>query len=233
MDFDRFRAQYDVHVNEVLAFSGTEQEFYLQAKAEQVERLITEYIGSTSEPCILDVGCGVGLIHRILGLRYSRLIGIDVAPATLTEAQRRQPTGRFARYDGRSLPFADETFDLTYTVNVLHHVLPSAWPTFVAELARVTRPGGLVAVFEHNPLNPITRFVVSRCEFDEDAVLLGQRKLRALLAETGLIECDHRNILFFPWSGQIWSTLERALAWLPFGAQHMVAARKNDRGGAS
>ena len=41
MDFDRFRAQYDVHVNEVLAFSGTEQEFYLQAKAEQVERLIT------------------------------------------------------------------------------------------------------------------------------------------------------------------------------------------------
>jgi len=166
----------------------------------------------------------------MLGLRYSGLIGVDVAPATLSEARRRQPTGRFARYDGGSLPFADETFDLTYTVNVLHHVLPAALASFVAELARVTRPGGLVAVFEHNPWNPITRFVVSRCEFDEDAVLLGQRKLRALLGETGLVECDRRNILFFPCSGRVWSTLERALAWLPFGAQYMVAVRKKDRG---
>jgi len=226
MDFDRFRSRYDAHVNEALAFSGTEQEFYLQAKADHVQRLITKYIGSIDEPSILDVGCGVGLIHQILGSRYTGLIGIDVAPATLVEAQRRQPAGRFARYDGRSLPFADETFDLTYTVNVLHHVSPLAWRVFVSELARVTRPGGLVAVFEHNPLNPITRLVVNRCEFDEDAVLLGQRKLRALLAATGLTECEHRNILFFPWSGRIWSTLERGLAWLPLGAQHMVAARK-------
>ena len=79
-------------------------------------------------------------------------------------------------------------------------------------------------VFEHNPLNPITRLVVSRCEFDDDAVLLGQGKLRALLAATGLVECDHRNILFFPWSGPVWSALERSLGWLPFGAQHLLQA---------
>ncbi len=226
MDFDRFGARYHDHVNDALAFSGTEQEFYLRAKANEVERLVAAHLGSVSKPALLDVGCGVGLVHEMLGERFPGLVGVDVAPATLVEAQRRQPGGRFARYDGRGLPFADGEFDLTYTVNVLHHVVPTAWPDFVAELARVTRRGGLVAVFEHNPWNPITRLVVNRCEFDEDAVLLSQRRLRSLLARAGLAERDHRYILFFPWSGRLWTTLERRLGWLPLGAQHLVAARK-------
>jgi SAM-dependent methyltransferase len=233
MDFDRYRSSYGDHVNEALVFSGTEQEFYLRAKAEQIERLLTEHMDSIPKPRLLDVGCGVGLMHQMLSARYAGLVGVDVAPATLSEARRRQPSGPFACYDGRRLPFGDGEFDLTYTANVLHHVAPAAWPAFVAELARVTRAGGLVVVFEHNPLNPITRLVVSRCEFDDDAVLLGQGKLRALLAATGLVECDHRNILFFPWSGPVWSALERSLGWLPFGAQHLVAARKGDGGDAA
>jgi SAM-dependent methyltransferase len=226
MDFDRFGSRYDDHVNDALAFSGTEQEFYLRAKANEVERLVRQHLGSISNPSLLDVGCGVGLVHEMLGDKFPGLIGVDVAPETLVEAQKRQPGGRFVRYDGRRLPFADGEFDLAYTVNVLHHVDPSAWPDFVAELARVTRSGGLVAVFEHNPWNPMTRLVVNRCEFDEDAVLLGQRKLRRLLAEADLLERDHRYILFFPWAGKLWSTLERGLGWLPLGAQHLAAAAK-------
>ena len=52
-------------------------------------------------------------------------------------------------------------------------------PAFVAELARVVRPGGLVVVFEHNPLNPLTRLVVSRVTFDDGVRLLrsGERRL--------------------------------------------------------
>lgn len=228
MDFNRFGTCYDHHVNEALAFSGTEQEFYLRAKAQQVERLVSMHLSSVSKPMLLDVGCGVGLIHQMLSDRYPGIVGVDVATAILSEARRRQSAGRFARYDGRGLPFDDGVFDFTYTVNVMHHVAPEAWPLFVSELARVTRQGGLVAVFEHNPWNPITRMVVNRCEFDDDAVLLGQGKLRALLTETGLVECDHRHILFFPWSGRVWAAIERALGWLPLGAQHLMAARKGE-----
>lgn len=228
MDFDRYSPRYSGHVNQALAFSGTEQEFYLRAKAEQIRRLVDEHLASIREPALLDVGCGVGLIHAMLRERYPSLIGVDVASASLAEAQRRQPGGCFARYDGRSLPFDHGAFHLTYAVNVLHHVAPPSWPAFAAELARVTRPGGLVVVFEHNPWNPLTRIVVNRCEFDEHAVLLGQRKLRALLEGSGLAECDHRHILFFPWAGGPWAAFERALGWLPLGAQHLVAARKRE-----
>jgi SAM-dependent methyltransferase/uncharacterized protein YbaR (Trm112 family) len=53
--------------------------------------------------------------------------------------------GPFARVqaDAEHLPFADASFDLTYCVATLHHALDL--PRMVAELARVTRPGGIVA----------------------------------------------------------------------------------------
>jgi SAM-dependent methyltransferase len=226
MEFDRFSGSYGKRVNEALAFSGTEQEAYLRAKAGQIVRLATEHLPAVSEPALLDVGCGVGLVHGLVRERFPNVTGVDVAPAALAQASRDSDGGRFALYDGRHLPFDAGAFDLTYAVNVLHHVPPEGWSAFCAELARVTRPGGLVVVFEHNPRNPLTRMVVSRCEFDEDAVLVGHGRLRALLREAGLTECDHRYIVFFPWSGRPWSTLERALGWLPAGAQHLVAARK-------
>ena len=54
-------------------------------------------------------------------------------------------------------------------------------------MARVLRPGGIAAIFEHNPLNPLTRRVVSNCVFDEDAVLLRRRRARGLLRQAGLV----------------------------------------------
>ena len=119
MDFDRFGARYNDHVNDALAFSGTEQEFYLRAKANEVERLVTEHLSSISSPALLDVGCGIGLVHEMLGERYPGLVGVDVAPATLAEAQRRQPSARFAQYDGHSLPFDDGEFDSMVLIPVL------------------------------------------------------------------------------------------------------------------
>ena len=53
--------------------------------------------------------------------------------------------GEFARVqaDGEHLPFPDATFDVTYCTATLHHALELG--TMVAEMARVTRPGGIVA----------------------------------------------------------------------------------------
>jgi len=226
MEFDRFSQDYADHVNDALAFSGTEQQFYLRAKAAQIARIAREHLADVPHPSLLDVGCGVGLIYAMLRERYPDLTGVDVAPAALAQARKIQAGGRFARYDGHRLPFDSGAFDLTYAVNVMHHVPPVSWEAFAAELSRVTRPGGLVVVFEHNPWNPLTRMIVSRCEFDDDAVLLAQGKIRTLLRGSGLTECDRRHIIFFPWSGRPWASLERSLGWLPLGAQHLVAARK-------
>jgi hypothetical protein len=89
-------------------------------------------------------------------------------------------------------------------------------------MARVTRPGGLAIILEHNPLNPATRFAVSRCAFDEDAVLMRMSESRALLADAGLRERERAYILFFPFR----NTIERRLGRLPMGAQYYVAGSR-------
>ena len=94
------------------------------------------------------------------------------------------------------------------------------------ETARVVRPGGLVAVFEHNPLNPLTRRVVRDCAFDEGVELLPRRELETLLRAAGLEVVSAHYLLFFPWRGRLFEAAERLLARLPLGAQYVVAARR-------
>ena len=80
------------------------------------------------------------------------------------------------RADGTALPFTKEIFDLVLAICVFHHIPPSERPYVMREIHRILRPGGIVAVFEHNPLNPLTRYVVKQCEFDIDAELLSLRE---------------------------------------------------------
>ena len=229
-EFDRHRDGYADRVNEAIAFAGTEHEFYLRAKAERIVELAAELRLEATDPSVLDVGCGVGLVDSMLTPHFRNLVGVDVARGLLPQARQNAPDARFAGFDGAHLPFRVGCFDLVFAMCVVHHVAVEDWPQFASELARVTRPGGLVMIFEHNPLNPLTRVVVSRCEFDRNAVLLGRSRLRRLMAGAGLRECESRYILFFPWPGRLWAGLEGALRWLPLGAQHYVAARKDEPG---
>jgi SAM-dependent methyltransferase len=108
---------------------------------------------------VLDVGCGVGHWGRILGSVMAsdvRVTGIDREPSWVALAAERARAegleGRFTYRQGeaRSLPFPDDTFDLTTCQTVLIHLPdPSA---AIAEMMRVTKPGGLVAVAEPNNL---------------------------------------------------------------------------------
>jgi SAM-dependent methyltransferase len=179
---------------------------------------------------VLDLGCGVGEITRRLDRGGRRMLGADVALGALRRAKRALPSRHFVRFDGCRLPLREDGFDLVLAVCVVHHVPPRAWPGFFAEMARVVRPGGLAVVFEHNPLNPLTRYVVSRCELDADAVLVGARDVRELLAGAGLAIGERGNLLFFPWAGGPWRWLEGKLRAVPLGAQYFVAGEKPEGG---
>ena len=135
---------------------------------------------------MLDVGCGVGSFHPLLRGMVGRLSGIDVSSASIAQARADNRDVDYRAFDGRSFPFDDAGFDLVTAICVLHHVAPAEWAHFMSEMRRVVRPGGLVCVIEHNPLNPLTRLAVARCEFDRDAVLLGAGKARKLMAAARL-----------------------------------------------
>lgn len=108
---------------------------------------------------VLDVGCGVGHWGALLaGLlpRDARLTGLDREAGWIAEARARAPSrgleGRATYVEGdlRQLPFPDDTFDLTTCQTVLIHMQDPA--AALAEMARVTRPGGLVLAAEPNNL---------------------------------------------------------------------------------
>lgn len=183
-------------------------------------------LGATTDQRALDVGCGTGETDAYLEGRFRELHGVDVAPSVVETAAQRNPWVHYSAYDGVTLPYGDGEFDLVFAICVVHHVPPADWPRFVRELARVVRPGGVLALLEHNPLNPLTRLAVARCEFDEDAVLLSRRRALALVESAGLEPLRSRYFLFFPWRSRALAALERPLGVVPFGAQYVAAGRR-------
>lgn len=146
----------------------------------------------------------------------------------IARASAANPGVDYRTYDGRELPWPDDTFDVTFTICVLHHVPPDQWQGFMSEMARVTRPGGLAVVFEHNPWNPLTRRAVSTCEFDDGVTLLSRRTTQRLARNAGLREVESRYIMFLPFGDAVSDRTDHALGWLPLGGQYLVAARVPD-----
>jgi SAM-dependent methyltransferase len=141
-------------------------------------------------------------------------------------AAARNPGASYAVGDGRTLPFEDGRFDVSFAVCVLHHVEPAERASFLREAARVTRHGGLVLVLEHNPHNPLTRRAVDRCPFDEGVQLPRRSETARIARSVGLRVVAQRYIVFLPWRGRLFDAVERALAPVPLGAQYLVAATR-------
>lgn len=223
-EFDRYGGRYEQLIQHSISFSGLEHGFFLEAKARCLLDLVRRRLGRPEDTRTVDVGCGTGVLHQHLEELAGGLVGVDPSAEMAERARASNPRVRYEVGDGRRLPFEDGAFDFAFTVCVLHHVQPRDRAGFVSELTRVTRAGGLVAVVEHNPLNPLTRLAVHRCEFDEDAVLLGSREAEHRLRAAGLRVAERRYFLLFPWRGRLVARAERALGGIPLGAQYYVAA---------
>lgn len=225
--FDGYRSDYGDVVEESVRFSGLKHDFFLQAKADILHRIIAARgLGENGNaPKALDVGCGIGALHPFCRPLFPELSGCDISAESVDRAQSDNPWADYRTYASPRLPYDDDVFDLAFAVCVVHHVPPADWPGFVAEMRRVVRPGGIVCLIEHNPLNPLTRLAVLRCPFDEDAVLLNSRTAQELLAGAGLSEIESDHFLLFPRAGRLARAIERRLSGWPLGAQYASSAR--------
>ncbi len=115
----------------------------------------------------LDLGCGTGrLAERLRDAGYA-VTALDPSRGMLRRLRRRHHGFPAIVADGGRLPFPDGAFALTYCVAVLHHVAePGAVRRTLAEMARVTRPGGRILVWDHNPRNPYWPVLMRRVPQD-------------------------------------------------------------------
>jgi SAM-dependent methyltransferase len=232
-EFDQHKETYRSDIDNAVAFSGQSHDFFTRVKAEYLiellERFASEQLLANARTGldVLDIGCGHGHIHPYLtrSKLNLRLTGIDIAATVIEEARAANPGVTYHDYDGQRLPYPDQSFDATYTIAVMHHVPPPQWPAFLQEMRRVVRPGGLIVVFEHNPINPLTQWIVRTCPIDDNAVLLGNRRLSKLVAQAHFAKIESRYILFTPLDGPRYRAFDKMIGWLPLGAQYYVSAR--------
>ncbi len=231
-EFDRHAGSYDGGLdNPVKRLMGDQADQFIAVKTRWLLR--REPGLRTGGLALLDYGCGAGDLMRVLALSGAQasFTGCDVSTGMLAEVARRWPQALGAApstavQDGARTPFADSQFDVATISAVLHHVPVAERTSVYAELARVIKPGGRIYVFEHNPRNPLVRYVIARTPIDENAILLDAREVQDGLLASARYELETDYLMFMPPGLAFLAPVDRALAWLPLGAQYAVAARK-------
>jgi SAM-dependent methyltransferase len=134
---------------------------------------------------VLDVGCGTGVVASRLADNGYEVTGVDPSAGMLAHLTRRDPRVTATQGSATDLPFEDRTFDLTMCVAVMHHIAdPAAVHEALGEMVRVTRPGGLVLVWDHNPRNPYWKNLMARVPQDDGS----ERLIPEHEIVTGLID---------------------------------------------
>jgi ubiquinone/menaquinone biosynthesis C-methylase UbiE len=116
----------------------------------------------------LDVGCGTGALAYVLAPLVGEVVGVDSSEELLAAAREYAPEGcTFVLGDAAALPFPYGDFDLVGCMRVLHHVRRPE--LVVAEIARVTQPGGRILLVDQlGDVDPMRSLELDRFERARD-----------------------------------------------------------------
>ncbi len=142
---------------------------------------------------VLEVGAGVGRWASSFDLTKTRFVGIDAHEDLLETARANFPDGRFDRL-GSDLffPYEDESFDLVFSVTVMHHNCAPAKRTLLSEMWRVARPGGRLLFLED--------FVFTRRSEEPAIYPISVKEFVDLIfdATAGQVVLEHMESLRYP-----------------------------------
>lgn len=223
--FDKHADTYDADLNAALSASGESKEYFAEKRVKWLERYVRQLCEQPR--CALDYGCGIGdtavLLLQIFKLES--VVGLDISARSLELASQRHASGRC-----RFLHFADYVphaeIDLVYSNGTFHHIPIAERASCVEYIRNSLRPGGLFSLWENNPWNPGTRYVMSQCAFDHDAITLASPEAARLLQTGGFEIVNISYLFFFPRLLRSFRFLEPCLSKLPFGGQYQILARK-------
>ncbi len=222
MHFDQFAGDYKQILDETLAISGEDSAYFAEYKARYLARILSRDFSGK----VLDFGCGIGLLSGFLKqhLPKSRIDGFDVSRESLDRVH--SALVEQGLFTSNSDLLAGD-YDLIVLANVMHHIVVAQRQMVIEDIAGHLAPHGKLAIFEHNPANPVTRRVVDRCPFDKHVTLLAPSETSQYLrkARLRLVRTDY--IVFMPRLLSCLRPLERCLAWLPLGAQYALSGEKH------
>ena len=160
--------------------------------ADELGNRVARFADLTGVERVLDAGTGTGTLALGIAPHVREVVGVDLVPELLSEA-RLIAQGRenisFVQADVIALPFEQGSFDLAGSSRTLHHV---ARPELlIAELARVTRPGGQVLLIDQlastDPLEGMAHDRIERLRDPSHTRTLSDQDVRGLLEANSLV----------------------------------------------
>jgi SAM-dependent methyltransferase len=163
---------------------------HARQQIETVREQLRTFVVPSGDERAIDSGTGAGTLALALAPLVREVVGVDIVPELLERARNEAPANvSFVEGDATKLPFEIGSFDLACTRRTLHHI---AHPEpAIAELARVTVPGGHVFVDDQiAPVDPLAAFELDRFERARDPShtrTLPDVDLRQLFEANGLV----------------------------------------------
>lgn len=231
--FDEYAERYEeIHDRNSAKYFGEKSDYFVQVKVEILVRELRAMRFPMDGLRVLDVGCGTGLLEEAVAAASVdwEMTGVDISQKSLDIARGKfaPDAVRLELFDGEHLPFVEDSFDLVLAAGVFHHIPPEKRVVILREIRRVMRVGGMFMLFEHNPYNPVTRYVLRSYAFDKDAVLLSNREAGRLCSEAGIAHHKSGYYIFFPGMLRGLRRFEKRLSWFPMGGQFWFMAEKRE-----
>lgn len=152
---------------------------------------------------MVDVACGTGDIGLLARAAGASVAGVDFSRPMLTVAAARGLDGRLSRADALALPVAAASADAITCGFALRNFV--SIPPFLAEAARVLKPGGRVVLLEvATPANPVVRFC-HQIYFNRIVPLIG-----AIVAERTAYTYLPRSVVYLPSTDELLEMLTAA-----------------------
>jgi SAM-dependent methyltransferase len=223
--FDAYAAEYDAALAEGIFISGEDKNYFASGRVVWLARCLARL--QKRPRTAMDFGCGTGSATPFLlnELKLESLLGVDASVQSLAIARREH-----GNLSVRLVPLTEYRpeglLDLVFCNGVFHHITPDDRTAALDTIYSSLRSGGLFALWENNPWNPGTRYVMHRIPFDRNAITLSAPSARRLLREGGF-EVMRTDFLFlFPRFLAWLRSLEPGLACLPLGAQYQILCQK-------
>lgn len=224
-EFDLLADDYYQQHRDNIAITGEKPEYFSKYKIAD----FAEYFKEKNTPnVILDFGSGIGnsIPHFREYFPRSELFCADVSNRSMEISKTRFPGNEVYLHIDDSIPVGDQAFDAVFTACVFHHIPHNNHQKWIDELHRATKLGGTLAIYEHNPLNPLTVRAVNNCPIDVNARLIRAGKMKKLLIDGGWRDVNVEYKIFFPSALKSFRVFEKHMKGIFLGAQYRITAKK-------
>lgn len=224
-EFDKSARDYEALFNPWLKIAGASRGYFAQSRLKWLSYLLHER--EIAPKRVMDFGCGTGMSLSLLAniFEAETVIGLDTSQESLAVA--RESAGSWPvqlATPAQYLPQQD--LDLVFCNGVFHHIPATEQRAAMNYVYRCLRPGGMFAMWENNPWNPIHSFAMKHSEIDKNAIPLSPPESQRLVAseQFRVIRTDY--LFFFPGYFSWLHPLEKWLIKVPLGAQYQILALK-------